>query len=198
MLMAMHPPRFPVTVPLLVGATLRLRELTEDDIPSWFERATERASADLAGDPVPASIEAGAAWLQRHRVRFRGKRGLRWAIVPEDGAVSVGSVGLAFEPGIAAGAELGIVVARSWWGRGIGTTATCMAVDYAFAELGLTEVRVVVLQRNHASVRLLETSGFSRLEVVPPTAAEPEVLLRYARTRRGAEGVRERPTLLAT
>jgi len=187
MLMAMHLPGFPVTVPLLVGATLRLRELTEDDIPSWFERATDRASADLAGDPVPASIEAGAAWLQQHRARFQSKLGLRWAIVPKDGAASVGAVGLAFEPGIPAGAELGI-----------GTTAMCMVVDYAFAELGPSEIRAVVLQRNHASVRLLEKSGFSRLEVVPPTAAEPEVLLRYARTRRGAEGVRERPTRSVT
>lgn len=163
MLMAMHPPRFPVTVPLLVGATPRLRELNEDDIPSWFERATDRASADLAGDPVPASIEAGAAWLQSHRARFRSKLGLRWAIVPKDGAVSVGTVGLALEPGTAASAELGIVVARSCWGRGVGTTAACMVVDYAFAELGLTEV-----------------------------------LLRYARTRRGAEGVREHPARSAT
>ncbi len=198
MLMAMHPPGFPIAMPLLVGATLRLRELTEDDIPSWFERATDRGSADLAGDPVPVAIEAGAAWLQRHRARFRNGLGLRWAIVPKDGTVSVGTVGLAFEPGIAASAELGIVVARSCWGRGIGTTATCMVVDYAFAELGLTEIHAVVLQRNHASVRLLEKTSFSRLEVVPPTAAEPEVLLRYARTRREAERVRERPTLPAT
>jgi len=54
-----------------------------------------------------------------------------------------------------------------------------------------------VLQRNHASVRLLEKCGFSFLEVVPPSAAEPEVLLRYARTRRGAVGDRERPSVPA-
>lgn len=55
MLMAMHPPGFPAAIPPLVGATLRLRELTEDDIPSWFERSTDRESADLAGDTVPSS-----------------------------------------------------------------------------------------------------------------------------------------------
>ena len=70
MLLAMHPPGFPAATPPLVGATLRLRELTEDDIPSWFECATDRESADLAGDPVPSSSDEGAAWLQRHRARF--------------------------------------------------------------------------------------------------------------------------------
>jgi len=39
-----------------------------------------------------------------------------------------GTVGLAFEPGIAASAEPGIVVSRSWWGRGIGTTAARIVV----------------------------------------------------------------------
>jgi [ribosomal protein S5]-alanine N-acetyltransferase len=197
MLWAMHPPGFPATIPPLVGATLRLGELSEDDIPSWFERARDRESADLAGDPVPSSIDEGAAWLQRHRARFRSKLELRWAIVPKDGAVSVGTVGLVFEPGVAASAELGIVVARSCWGRGIGTTAARMVVGYAFAELGLTEVRAVVVQRNHASVRLLEKCGFSLLEVVPPSVAEPEVLLRYARTRRATVGDRERPSVPA-
>ena len=40
----------------------------------------------------------------------------------------VGTVGLAFEPGIAASAELGIVVSRSCWGRGFGTTAARIVV----------------------------------------------------------------------
>lgn len=55
----------------------------------------------------------------------------------------------------------------------------------------------MVLQRNHALIRLLEKSGFSRLEVVAPSAAEPEVLLRYARTRRPTVGDREHPSVPA-
>jgi [ribosomal protein S5]-alanine N-acetyltransferase len=46
-------------VPELIGTLIRLRELNEDDIPGWFSRATDAESADLAGDPIPASIDLG-------------------------------------------------------------------------------------------------------------------------------------------
>lgn len=176
----MLPIRFPDTLPTLLGDSIRLRELSEEDIPSWYERATDVESADLAGDPVPDSIAAGAAWLQRHRDKFSAKSGLRWAIVPKDSAVSVGTVGLSIKQDDMKRAELGLVVARSRWGQGIGSVATNLVARYAFSEVGLSEIQAEVLQRNRASLRLLEKTGFTLREVVPPTAGEPEVLLRYA------------------
>jgi [ribosomal protein S5]-alanine N-acetyltransferase len=61
---------FPDAVPELTRATVVLLERTEADISAWFERATDIESADLAGDPVPESIELGTAWLKRHRDWF--------------------------------------------------------------------------------------------------------------------------------
>src|SRR5882724_512315 len=152
--------QFPAVVPTLLGETFCLRELCEEDIPSWFERATDLESADLAGDPIPASLEMGQAWLQRHREQFQKKAGLRWAIVPAGSPHSVGTVGLTIGPGGATFAELGIVVARSWWGKRLGTVAARQVVHFAFTEIGLHEIRAEVLQRNRASIRLLEKSGF--------------------------------------
>ena len=62
---------FPDAVPTLFGDMVYLRELTEDDVPAWFERASDPESAVLAGDPIPESVEMGVHWLQRHRERFR-------------------------------------------------------------------------------------------------------------------------------
>lgn len=66
---------FPEALPDLLGDSLHLRELCEEDIPAWFARASDIESADLAGDPVPESIEAGALWLQRQRDLFTGRPG---------------------------------------------------------------------------------------------------------------------------
>lgn len=85
---------FPTAVPELLADEARLRALTETDIPGWFERATDAESADLAGDPVPRSIDEGILWLQRQRDRFGSGRGIRWAIVPAGSDVSVGTVSL--------------------------------------------------------------------------------------------------------
>lgn len=177
-------------MPTLLGQTFSLRELCEEDIPSWFDRATDAESADLAGDPVPASIEMGVAWLQRHRDQFQQQAGLRWAIVPRGSAHSVGTVGLTMAGGCMPSAELGIVVARAWWGKGLGSAAARRVVDFAFAEVGLTEIRAEVLRRNLASVRLLEKSGFSLVREMPPTPEEPEVLLLYATAPAGPAAAR--------
>jgi [ribosomal protein S5]-alanine N-acetyltransferase len=84
----------PDGVPDLFAESVHLRALTEDDIPAWFERATDAQVADLAGDPIPESIDVGLQWLQRHRDRFRQKTAIRWAIVPTGSVGSVGTVGL--------------------------------------------------------------------------------------------------------
>ena len=162
-----HTLNFPDTVPDLLGESVLLRELTEDDIPTWFGRATDLESADLAGDPVPESIEMGHSWLQRHRERFHKKAAIRWAIVPKGSTVSVGTVGLTVTSEEQRIAELGVVVGRSHWGQGIGTSAAHLVNCYAFNTLGVTEIQAEVLQRNLASVRLLEKAGFNLLRAIP-------------------------------
>ncbi len=143
--------RFPDTVPTLSTGTLCLRELTEDDVPAWFERASDPESAVLAGDPIPESIEMG----------------VRWAIVPEGSTDSVGTIGLDITSREKRTAELGIVIGRAHWGKGIGTSAARLVTGYAFGALGLAEIRAEALQRNLASRHLLEKVGFHYLRTIP-------------------------------
>lgn len=170
---------FPSQFPTLQAPTVCLRELDESDIPSWYHRATDADAAELAGDPVPSSIDAGVPWLERQRRLFRDKAGIRWAIAPTGGTSSVGTVGLILSRSTEGTADLALVLARAHWNQGIGTTAACMAVRYGLQTLGLQALHAEVLQRNRASVRLLEKVGFSLRSVVPPTEREPEVLLHY-------------------
>lgn len=158
---------FPPGVPTLHGDIVSLRELAEADIPAWFERATDAESADLAGDPIPDSIEDGARWLQMHRDRFRDQLGIRWAIVPTGSTESVGTIGLNFTSNEEPIAEIGYVIGRRNWGRGICTAAARLATRYGFDSLGLSEIRAEVLQRNPASIRVLEKLGFHRERAIP-------------------------------
>jgi RimJ/RimL family protein N-acetyltransferase len=164
----MSPPLdFPDAVPELVGDGIRLRELTEDDVPGWFARASDPESAALAGDPIPESIDMGVRWLQGHRDRFRQQTGIRWAIVPERSTESVGTIGLAITSKTERIAELGMVVARAYWGRGIATSAARLVMRYAFDALGLTEIHAECDKANIASRRVFEKVGFSFLRDVP-------------------------------
>ena len=151
---------FPDAIPKLLGEVVYLRELSEEDIPAWFERASDHESADLAGDSIPESAEMGFSWLQRHREQFRRQIGIRWAIVPQDLAASVGTIGLTITSTEDRIAEIGFVIGRAYWGKGLGTAAAQLVTHYAFHTLGLAEIQAEVLQRNLASRHVLEKLGF--------------------------------------
>jgi len=151
---------FPDAVPALLGDAVYLREPAEDDVPAWYERASDPESAALAGDPIPESMEMGVEWLRRNREGFRKQTSIRWAIVLKGSSQSVGSIGLAITSTEERTADLGVVIGRAYWGQGIGTSAGHLVIRFALDTLGLTEIRAELLQSNLASRRMLEKLGF--------------------------------------
>ncbi len=142
-------------VPELSTSRLILRAPEERDIPAWFERATDREAAALAGDTVPVSIAEGKAWLARSLHRARAGERLQWVIDWPSHSESVGTVALSpKEP------EISFVVGRAFWGQGIATEAARYVLAYGFDDLGLPEIGAELVAENVASKRLLEGCGF--------------------------------------
>ncbi|GLJ53680.1 hypothetical protein SUGI_1145070 [Cryptomeria japonica] len=58
-------------------------------------------------------------------------------------------------------AEIGYVVARRWWGKGVASQAVHLALSTAFVDMpGLERVEGLVEPHNLASQRVLEKAGF--------------------------------------
>lgn len=170
---------FPTTHPTLATPRLLLRPLTEADIPAWFARATDAESARLAGDPIPATIAEGQAWLARHRQRFAEQAALRWSITQPPRSESLGTIGLTFAPpfGPAPGAHtaaLGFVIARAHWNHGLASEAARAVTAYAFETLGLAALEAEALRRNTPSRRVLAKLGFRHLRALPPDSNDPD------------------------
>jgi [ribosomal protein S5]-alanine N-acetyltransferase len=161
---------FPPEVLILYADGLLLRPFGQVDIPGWFARASGAEICFLAGDPVAESIEQGAEWLARTRARFAQGTAIRWAIVQYDAADSVGTIGLALAAPDAMTADLGFVLSRSQWGRGIASTSGREVGGYAFDRLGLQGPYGEVLVVNAPSRRGIAKLGFQE---VPP-APSPE------------------------
>lgn len=53
---------------------------------------------------------------------------------------------------------------KSKWGKGIGTQATKLLLEYAFAKLKLQTVYLIVNMKNQAAIRSYQKSGFRILE----------------------------------
>jgi len=128
-----------------------------------FEPAEQAAMQPIYDDPeVMRYITGGsdpAGWVATY-VREQRERGYTfWAVVERASGEIIGEAGLApFEEGPRL--ELGYLLRRDRWGRGLATEAARAILDAAFDDLGAPEVMAVVDVGNEASLNVLRKLGF--------------------------------------
>jgi RimJ/RimL family protein N-acetyltransferase len=109
-------------------------------------------------DPVPPGF--ARAWLERYEEgRAEGEREA-FAIVDEGGIV----LGLAVAPEIdreTRTAELGYIVSPGARGRGVATAALGRLTEWAFSELGMLRLELMIGVDNAASKRVAERCGYA-------------------------------------
>ena len=71
--------------------------------------------------------------------------------------------------------ELGYVLARSFWGRGLMLEAISVVVQWAFTQPALFRVGALCDTENHASARVLEKAGFEREGILLRWAVHPNI-----------------------
>jgi len=79
---------------------------------------------------------------------------------------AVGDIGLRRSVHNLQEADIGYAVAPESQGRGIACEALSALCDYAFDKLGIAALNAWVLAENQGSVRVLEKSGFQRVQVL--------------------------------
>jgi ribosomal-protein-alanine N-acetyltransferase len=96
--------------------------------------------------------------------QFATGESIRWGIVPAGATRVAGDCGFFnFDP---AAAEIGYMLARPSWGRGVASAAVDLMLTFAFEDLALQAVRALVMDGNERSLRLLSRKGFERLELL--------------------------------
>lgn len=146
--------------PFLKGESIYLRPLGRED-------AGETYLGWLNDPEVTRYLETGAfpttlAELERYCEGLADQRDqVMLAIVDRETDSHIGNIKLGPINWIHRRATLGILVGdRRFWGRGVGTEATRLMVEYAFDRLGLNRVDLGVHAEHAAAVRVYERIGF--------------------------------------
>jgi RimJ/RimL family protein N-acetyltransferase len=141
---------------------LRLRQWAESD-----REAFAALNADpqvMRYFPAPLTRAQSDALVDREHTRIAERGWGLWAVELVDSASFFGFVGLA-EPGFSAhftpAVEVGWRLAQGFWGYGYATEAATAALDFAFDELGLTEVVSFTAGLNARSIRLMRRLGMT-------------------------------------
>jgi ribosomal-protein-alanine N-acetyltransferase len=105
------------------------------------------------------SIDETRQFLDECIQDWKTGRKFPWAVVEKENNQLVGMIEVEFEEHRA---EIGYVLARSYWGAGFATEAAKLVVDWAIAQPHIFRVWAVCDVENLSSARVLEKTGMKR------------------------------------
>ena len=115
-------------------------------VPNGADPTLEHARQRVAGYQQHQSLHGFSKWLvlERRSGRPIGDAGL--LVLEQEGWI-----------------DLGLRLARDWWGQGLATEAASAWVRSAFKDLGIAALGAFSHPDNRASIRVLEKPGFKPL-----------------------------------
>jgi len=146
--------------PVVETKRLLLRGIEEKDLEGW---------AALLGDPASAKFLGGAsarpaAW--RAMATMAGSWHLKgfgmFSVIEKSSGKWIGRLG-PWQPEGWPGTEVGWGLIKEAWGQGFAAEGATAAIDWAFANLGWTEVIHVIDPENAPSIVLAERLGSAEL-----------------------------------
>jgi RimJ/RimL family protein N-acetyltransferase len=144
----------------LVSRRVILRPFSRDDLPfvqKWFNDAEVRK---LTGEVAPMDSVEAEKFFESLRV---DKNRLWFAVILKRGNRVVGEAGLLrmFKPWRCT--DMSVVIGeKDAWGKGYGTEAGHLLLDYAFERLGFHRVSVGVVGFNRRALRFWRGLGFRK------------------------------------
>ena len=141
------------------GKRVYLRPLELEDLERlvrWF--TNPEVTQYLLGPRWPLNRLREEEWL---RNLYRSNRDLVFALCLRENDRHIGNCGLHRISWIDRFAELGIAIGEpEYWGKGYGTEAAGLLLDYAFRVLNLNRVELHVFATNERAIRSYRKLGF--------------------------------------
>ncbi len=141
---------------MLSGAKVGLRAIEKDDLPRLWEMRNDAEIESVAGGPPrPRSMADMEAWLER----VTADRDAQVFAIDVGGRL-VGTCNLRDIDPVNRRAELGISLLNEEIGKGYGSDAIRVLLDYAFRHLNLHKVFLDTLSTNEPGLRAYRACGF--------------------------------------
>ena len=148
--------------PLLTTERLHLRGICEADSDDLFPLYSDMKTLEYWGrDPVQSPAEAWKE-IQENMKGIESGSAILWGIAFRESGQLIGTCTIFKINQQNRNGEIGYILNRVHWGKGLMTEAIDCVLDYAFNELELHRLEADTDPKNLASLALLEKRGFQR------------------------------------
>jgi ribosomal-protein-alanine N-acetyltransferase len=149
-------------LPELETERLLLRKMRLDDAEAMFAYASDPEVTRYVLFETHRSVEDSESFLRLATEGYeRGDFG-GWGVVLKDSGAFVGTCGM--DVGYApehARAELGYVLSREHWGKGLMPEAVRAVIRFGFRRMDLNRIQARCIAENTASARVMEKAGMT-------------------------------------
>jgi RimJ/RimL family protein N-acetyltransferase len=154
--------RTPLPVPDLETGRLLIRRLRMDDAPAMLEMLSDLETTKYWGRPVMTELQQAEQYTRENLGWMDDGHCLYWGIEEKSSGKMIGTCTL-FKLDLSnRRGEIGYLLNRSYWRRGLMSEALRSVIDHAMDGMQLHRLEADVDPDNAASIRLLESFGFQR------------------------------------
>ena len=150
------------TLPTLETPRLRLRWMTEADVPALFTLFSHPEVTRYWSWPAYTERAQAEKLLANIHKHFAERTLFNWGFARREDDQIIGTCTLADLSEPHRRASLGYSLHPVHWGRGYGREAVGRVVEFGFTSLGLHRLEADVDPRNTSSMKVLEGLGFQR------------------------------------
>ncbi len=148
-------------LPALETDRLILRKMTPDDAGAVFAYASDPEVTRYVVWDTHRSIQDSRAFLELAVQKYKSGGEPDWGIVYKGDHRFVGTCGFVGWDVDHARAEIGYVLSREYWGRGLMPEALRAMIAFGFERMGLNRIEARCIAENAASARVMEKVGMT-------------------------------------
>lgn len=146
-------------LPTLETERLILRKMVLNDAEAVFAYASNSEVSRYTLWETHRSIEDSRAFLEFATQKYENGGEPDWGIVYRGNGCLVGACGLVNWEAEHARAEVGFVLSRDYWGRGLMSEAVRAILRFGFERMNLNRIEARCIAENAASARVMEKAG---------------------------------------
>ena len=146
-------------LPTLETERLILRKMVLNDAEAVFAYASNSEVSRYTLWETHRSIEDSRAFLEFATQKYENGGEPDWDIVYRGNGCLVGACGLVNWEAEHARAEVGFVLSREYWGRGLMSEAVRAILRFGFERMNLNRIEARCIAENAASARVMEKAG---------------------------------------